>query len=263
MYQRKFAYGTVIELCVARNKRRRSSKRYRAVAKVTSRRARKGFNLRYNPWSSSLYKGLAQFQYVDGLDILNLNRDDACGFRLDTLTTCKQYKNPPVGDEILTTRTDYVNRHPSVLQTTSYNFTGTGTTPETCVGIVKAVPIHPKNPTQHFSDLLMLKEKSELQQVFKNPKTGVNKPYDCIRVDGATDEGPSHELVQFWWTEWHVTQRKVATLVTTRSSGSSYLNRVELQNGCLSLGHSNTFIPSTLAGSCIDVETGKNSEAKV
>ena len=75
-----------------------------------------------------------------------------------------------------------------------------------------------------------------------------NKEIDCIRVDGATDEGPSHELVQYWWTEWYLHIEKVATLVTSRSSGSSYLNRVELQNGCLSLGHSNTFIPSTLGG---------------
>ena len=28
-------------------------------------------------------------------------------------------------------------------------------------------------------------------------------------------------------------------MVTTRSSGSSFLNRVELQNGCLSRGYSN------------------------
>ena len=55
---------------------------------------------------------------------------------------------------------------------------------------------------------------------------------------------------------------KVATLVTTRS-GSSYLNRVELQNGCLSLAHSNIFIPSTLAGSCIDQQTGKISQSKL
>ena len=52
----------------------------------------------------------------------------------------------------------------------------------------------------------------------------------------------------------------MATLVTTRSSGSSYLNRVELQNGCLSLGHSNTFIPSTLAGVCTDQDTGAINE---
>ena len=43
----------------------------------------------------------------------------------------------------------------------------------------------------------------------------------------------------------------MATLVTARSSGSSFRNRVELQNGCLSRGHSNLFIPSTLAGNCM------------
>ena len=63
-----------------------------------------------------------------------------------------------------------------------------------------------------------------------------------------------------WWgsiswrgpTERHIQSRKAATLVTTRSSGSSYLNRVELQNGSLALGHYNAYIPSTLADSCID-----------
>ena len=37
--------------------------------------------------------------------------------------------------------------------------------------------------------------------------------------------------------------------MTTRSSGSSYLNRVELQNGCLAVAHANMYIPSTLHGS--------------
>lgn len=88
--KRHFSYGSVVELCVARNNRRRSSKRYRGVAKVTTRRARKGFNLRFNPdshWSASFYKGLNQLQYQDGRDILNVNRDDATGFRLDTLSS--------------------------------------------------------------------------------------------------------------------------------------------------------------------------------
>ena len=40
--------------------------------------------------------------------------------------------------------------------------------------------------------------------------------------------------------------------MTARSSGSSYLNRVELQNGCLTRGHSNVFIPSTMSGSCME-----------
>ena len=41
IYKRKFAYGTVVQLCIARNKRRISASRYKGVAKVTSRRARK------------------------------------------------------------------------------------------------------------------------------------------------------------------------------------------------------------------------------
>ena len=49
---------------------------------------------------------------------------------------------------------------------------------------------------------------------------------------------------------------KLATLLSSRSSGSSYLNRVELQNGCLALGHTNLFIPSTLGGSSFNPETG-------
>ena len=81
-----------------------------------------------------------------------------------------------------------------------------------------------------------------------------------MRVDGAVDEGPSHDEVQFWWTQRHIAKERLATLVTTRSSGSSYLNRVELQNGCLSLGHANTFILSTLGGSCMNPDTGAVDE---
>ena len=46
----------------------------------------------------------------------------------------------------------------------------------------------------------------------------------------------------------------IATQVTTRSSGSSYSNCVELQNGCLTLGHSNTFIPSNFTTGKLDTE---------
>ena len=56
-----FSYGTVIQLCVPRNKRRQSSKRYmyKSVAKVTSRRARKGFNPDEH-WSGAFYKRTEQ-----------------------------------------------------------------------------------------------------------------------------------------------------------------------------------------------------------
>ena len=67
----------------------------------------------------------------------------------DYTLTFKQYSSPTV------TCTDYVNKYTSVLQTTSYNFTQTKTTAEVCIGIVKAAPIHKKDPTQHFSDLLI------------------------------------------------------------------------------------------------------------
>ena len=253
VYGQNFSYGTVVELCIPRNKRRRSAHRYHSAAKVTTRRARKGFNLRYNPdvhWSASLYKGFNDLEYSDGRGIVNINRDDAAGFRLDTLTTCSQYATPCVKDT-LTTRTDYVNKYPSTLQTTSYSFSATKTTPEFCVGIVKAPKVHQKNPAQHAADLEVLEEQNELAPVFSN------KLIDCIRVDGAMDEGPSHEEVQYWWTKRHLKRGKLVTLVSTRSAGSSYLNRVELQNGCLSRGHANTFIPSTLSGSCLNLETGE------
>ena len=60
--------------------------RYKGVARVTSRRARKGFTLRYNPdahWSTAFYRSL-NLQFSDGKDTTNINRDDAAGFRLDT-----------------------------------------------------------------------------------------------------------------------------------------------------------------------------------
>ena len=234
---------------------------------MTNRRARKGFNLKFNPdehWSCAFYKGLNKLQYTDGRNIVNINRDDAAGFRLDTLTTCKQYSTPTVENQpILTTRTDFVNKHPSVLQTTSYNFTHTSTTDEICVGVVKAARLHQKNPTQHMADLCMLESKPELSLAFINPLSGAHKQIECIRVDGATDEGPNHEEVQFLWTQHHIAKEKIVTLVTTRSSGSSFLNRVELQNGCLSLGHANTFIPSTIGGSCMDETTGEIDPEKL
>ena len=113
-----------------------------------------------------------------------------------------------------------------------YNFTRTQTTGEACIGIVKANPIHHKNSEQHYSDLQMLSEMDSLKTIFENKHTHSPKEIDCIRVDGASDECPAHEVVQYWWTEWHIAHAKVATIVTSRSSGSSYLNRVELQNGC-------------------------------
>ena len=77
-----------MQLCAVRNRHRLSAKCYKGVAQVTSRRARKGFVL--NPdthWSNALYQSLNVLQLTDGSNILFVNRDDASGCRLDTLTT--------------------------------------------------------------------------------------------------------------------------------------------------------------------------------
>ena len=44
-YGEKISYGTIVQLCVACNKRQHSAKKYRGMAKVTSRRACKGFSI--------------------------------------------------------------------------------------------------------------------------------------------------------------------------------------------------------------------------
>lgn len=215
--------------------------------------------IKYNPdrhWSNALYRGLNYVQYNDRNNIININRDDASGFRLDTLTTHCKHATPAVtGETLLTTHTDYVNRHPSLLQVSFYNFTGAKNTKEMCAGIVKGSKVFPKNPAQHHSDLQMLCKQPEFLPVFnsvnRSPKT-----IECIRVDGANDEGPSHEEVKYWWAVRHLESKLLVTLVSTRSIGSSYLNRVELQNGCLALGHTNLFIPSTLGGSPYNPDTG-------
>ena len=181
-----------------------------------------------------------------------LGHDDAAGFRLDTMSTHKQHASLRLKNDLpLTTRSDYVNRYPSVLQTTSYNFPATETTGEICAGAVKAQKLYNKNPAEHFADLMMLEDKPETKPAFLNPLTGEDKEIECVRVDGGADEGPLHEEVQYWWIGRHLDKGNRATLVTTKSSGSSYRNRVELQNGCLALGHANLFISSTLNGSCI------------
>ena len=194
---------------------------------------------------------MSEIQYKDGRSILNVNRDDAAGFRLDTMSTHRLNRTPMVqGKEATTTYTDFVTPYKGVLQTTSYNFTKTATTPELCAGVVKPTGVFAKNPTQHMCDFEKLESMPELKSAFFNPETGRRKLIECVRVDGAGDEGPVHDEVQYLWTMRHLLKETIATLVTTRNSGSSYLNRVELQNGCLALAHSNLFIPSTLGGSC-------------
>ena len=179
-YSTKIGYGTVVQLCLVHNKRLLSARRYWGVAGLKSRRARKGFNVRLNidaHWSCAFYKCLDYVQLKDGRNKFILNRDDAAGFRLDTTYTHNQHKILGEAERPeVTTRTDYVNKYNSILQTTSYLFMATDTTAEMPVGIVKAQKVFPQ------------------------------------------------------------------------------FNRVELLNGCLTVGHSNVFIPSTILGSNFNAE---------
>ena len=155
---KKIGYGTVVQLCTLRNKRKLSAKRYKGVAKVTCRSLRKGFNIKYNPdahWSGAFHKALDVLQVADGRNKVLINRDDQAGFRLDTTYT---HKGRGVHCEEMetTTRVDYVNSYSSILQTTSYHIMESNTTPQACAGIVKAQYLYPKNPAQHAADLRML-----------------------------------------------------------------------------------------------------------
>lgn len=111
---------------------------------------------------------------MDGTDKLVLNRDDQAGFRLDTLATHNKHPTLCIqGNLPLATKTDFVTKYPAVLQTSSYNFMEMKTTTEQCTGIIKAVPVHCKNPAQHASDFF--EETDELKSAFINPKTNQRK----------------------------------------------------------------------------------------
>lgn len=254
VYGRRFSIGTVVELCTPRHKRRRCSLRYKGAAKIKYQRAWKGFNNKLNPddhWSRAMYRLLDQLQLKNPKAML-LGRDDQAGYRLDTTFTNNQYPSLSV-EKTVTTRTDYVNKQSTVLQVTSYNFPATEHIMETCVGVVKGSMVHEKSPSQHMSDLTMLEKKPELSHLFTHKDT------EYARVDGASDEGPAHLEVQFLWTERHLDRKRLVTVVSSRCSGDSYLNRVELQNSHLSKGHSNTYIPSTINGANTNSAGKKNS----
>ena len=130
------------------------------MARITRRRARKGFSVKMNPhahWSNVVYQGLDDLQLKDGCDQVILNRDDAAGFRLDTTYTHKQHKGIQLIDQPdLTRRTDFVNNYSALLQTSSYLFPETGTTPKVCVGVVKPRVVYNNNNNNNNNNIQYL-----------------------------------------------------------------------------------------------------------
>ena len=89
-YSEPISLGSVKRLCIARNKRHRTSSWYLGLASVVSRTASKGFTVKFNPdkhWSAAFYRGLDALQYVCGRYITVINRDDQAGFRLGRAAT--------------------------------------------------------------------------------------------------------------------------------------------------------------------------------
>ena len=110
-YACKISYGTVVQLCVVRSKRRISARRYKGVARVTCLKSGKGFSMKLNPdahWSSPFYKGLDIIQLKDGKNKILLNRDDQVGFGLDTTFT-------PAKGNVLLSKTCPHSRHEQTL----------------------------------------------------------------------------------------------------------------------------------------------------
>ena len=71
-------------------------------------------------------------------------------------------------------------------------------------------------PRIHLSMLQtcpLLHKRDKLKMVFNDPVTGQPKPVVCIQVDGASDEGPAHLEVQFWWANYHHSHGNLVTLV--------------------------------------------------
>ena len=66
----------------------------------------------------------------------------------------------------------------------------TSTSPQLAAGIKPHI-VFPKNPAQRAADLAMLQKKEKFKESLDN------KAIDCIRVDSASDEAPSHHEVQF------------------------------------------------------------------
>ena len=190
--------------------------------KITCRRLRKGFDLKFNPdshWSSAFYLGLDVIQYTTSFDKVVLNRDDLSVFRLDSVASSNKCASVCVKSKVpLTTKTNYAQKYSCTLQTTSFNFTGSFDEGKLCASVVKGAAIHNKNPAQHAADLEIIQKLYKFQLKFTNRFTGQPKEIECIRVDSRSDEAPCFEEVQFWWAKKHLERPTCVQLVTNRHS---------------------------------------------
>jgi hypothetical protein len=215
--------------------------------------ASKGFNIKVNPderWSNAFYRALEWVQTEDGRGLLLINRDDQAGARTGTIFTNSKHKTfQVVGERAIGTRTDYMPKHKCLIQPTNYLFQHSKNTTDASISVVKSNACHPKSPAQHYRDLVETVQTDEVVADRFKGADGQPKQIEFYRVDGGSDEGPSHIVVQYYHALRHLTRGVLLSLVTARHSGGSFLNNVERLNGSQGMAASNLFIPTTLLGS--------------
>ncbi|CAB3988898.1 Chromatin modification-related YNG2 [Paramuricea clavata] len=246
-YKTNFSYGSIVQLCVARNKRRINAKNYKGVAKVTCRRSRKGFDLKFNQIAIGLP------HCTEGWTTSNTRKiPQHAATNVPPFASKTRFLLLP---KLTTNRSTHVHCKPRLITSlerkTKVNFVQVLLRDHFCI----------KKPCAAYADdLQMLQEYYEIK--FCEKETSVPKEIECIRVDSSSDEAPCFEEVQFWWTKRHFERPTHVQLVTSRQSGGSNLNRVELQNGCEVKARASLFIPSTLNGLNSD-GSGKVDDSKL
>ena len=111
--RRNFAYGTVVQMYLARNRRQRSAQYTRLWHRSQQEELERGLNIvPILIVTAALYRGHDAIQYKNSEDKLILNRDD-----LDSMVTHNKVGTLEVKG--VTARSDYQANYPNKLQTTS------------------------------------------------------------------------------------------------------------------------------------------------
>ena len=125
--------------------------------------------MKFNPdthYSCSLYKVLGKNSALKiQANKIVLNRDDQAGFRLDTTYTHSKHRMLSVDQEV-TTRTDFVNKYSSVLQSSTYLFMARDKPDERAAELSKIMLRKKKNASQHAADFKFLKTTEEFKHLF-------------------------------------------------------------------------------------------------
>ena len=237
------SYGAVVELGIAKSRRKRSAARYKnAVALACRRNVKRVSEENIDKHKSAAHYQIAHYlrDRVSQVEWLWFERDDHSKVRMNSSSTTNQHAVPTVCEGMGAVQHDY--NDPSVcssLYVTSIRAAPLADGREINVAVVKVDGLHPSSPSQHFADLYMLQENTDERCValFRSSDGGY-KSVMQIEVDGGTDEDPSRAETQCLLAELMLggpkrrpEMRRRQVGASTRCSHSSPLNKVERLNG--------------------------------